>query len=402
VSPPAGPPPADLPSTIGRYRIRSRVSSDPRDDVYVAFDPLIERPVAIKVYRLRTTEPAAVERAKQAFFNEMRRTGALIHPNIVTLFDAGELPGALFTASELVEGASLADRLDATAALDLPMRVSMIMQIVEALEYARQHGAPHLGLKPVHVHIATDFTIKIGGFGVAAVLDAIAAASEDGLRWVSRYTAPERASGQPGDARADVYSLAQIALEVLAGRGATSGDPNAGWSAERLPLLPPALADQGVSAERWASVFARALAPDPARRYDSTLMLKFELVLLLGVDETDAQASWDMARALGQLAPLAPTPEPEDDSVATMLAEARARLAAAPRTLGLPADEPDTGVETVLGPSGEGTASTVTPQPAPAEAETMLTPQPWRRQAAGSDEPTKRTSGPSGDTTKGG
>ena len=376
----------DIPQTIGRYRIQAHVSSDAKDAVYAGFDPLIERPVAIKVFRFRTDDPAAIAQVKQTFYAEMQRIGALIHPNIVTLYDAGELPGALFIASEFVEGPSLAERLEASSTLDLAMRVSMLAQMIDALDYARALGTAHLTLKPGSVYIGPDYTLKVSGFGVAAVLDALAEASDETVAEPSCYTAPERAQGYTGDARSDVYSLAQVALDVLAGSDDATRT-GGGWTAATLPALPAYLVEHGVSADRWRAVFQRALAVDPAQRYDTVLTLKFELILLLGIAESDAHHSWETARALGQLSALGGEPAAaKDDSVATMLAQVHRRLPSS----GLPAfggDEPDTGA-TVLAQSGDHIVSPFDGA-LPEDGETMLTPRPWRREVSASDDDTR-------------
>jgi len=261
----------------------------------------------------------------------------------------------------------------------------MLVQMVDALDYARGLGTVHLTLKPASIYIGPDYTLKVSGFGVAAVLDALAAASDETVGEPSRYSSPERARGETGDARSDVYSLAQVALDVLAG-----GDPanhTGGWTAESLPALPPYLVEHGVSADRWHAVFQRALAADPAQRYDTVLTLKFELILLLGIAESDAHHSWETARALGQLSVLGGEPAAaKDDSVATMLAQIHRRLS----STGLPAfggDEPDTGA-TVLAHSGDQLTSPFG-GPLPEDVETMLTPQPWPTQVASSDEDTR-------------
>jgi len=144
--------PAPVPETIGRYRILERVARDWMDDVYRAFDPMLERPVVVKTFKLPAEDavPTSHGAIKRSFYEEMRRTGALLHPGIATLFDAGELPGGLFMASELVEGPTLAE-LCASANLDLPLRLSLLAQVVDALEYARGQGVAHLNLTPTHV-----------------------------------------------------------------------------------------------------------------------------------------------------------------------------------------------------------------------------------------------------------
>jgi serine/threonine-protein kinase len=370
---------SELPTSIGRYRIRTRLAGDEIDEVYTGFDPMIERPVALRVFRLRLPDNAAQARVTAIFYQEMQRIGVLIHPNIVTLYDAGEFPGALFIASELIEGDLLAEHLGSPA-VDAPIRMSMLVQIVEALEYGRGAGVSHLNLKPTSVRISPDYTLKIAGFGVATVLDALAA--ETGTRPpVSRYLAPERAAGEPGDARSDVYALAQIALDVL---GADTTTPPA---ADRVPPIPPILADRQIDPARWTSVFARALAVNPADRYDSALTLKFELVLLLGIDESDAQMSWETARAMGQLG--SPAAPPDDADMATMMADARMRMARPPGDYVPVHLDPDTGTtgaphasETMMAPSGDHIVSPFAGDDMIAhEGETMLTPQPFKRTA---------------------
>jgi serine/threonine-protein kinase len=331
--------------------------------VYAAFDPMIERPVAIKVFRLAVNDPAAEAAVKDTFYREMQRIGVLIHPNIVTLYDAGELPGALFLASEFVDGASLADRLTESAAVDLPMRVAMLVQIVDALEYARAQGVAHLNLKPAAIYIASDGTLKLGGFGVAPVLDAIAAASGPAPS-TSLYTAPERLRGGSGDVRSDVYALARIALDVLAA-SASRGD-------QGVPDLPPALADRGIDAARWRAVFTRALAANPAERYDSPLTLKFELVLLLGIDEADAHHSWETARSLGHLARLAgDSSSPRGEDAQTVLADPRLyRTGVAGAPAPPPDEDVDTGQMTVLAPSSDAPTTSGVRPATDTEAET--------------------------------
>ena len=369
------------------------MSSDAKDEVYAAFDPLIERPVAIKAFRLPLDNAPDSTRIKQIFYAEMQRVGALIHPNIVTLYDAGEYPGALFIASEFVDGASLAERLDASAMLELPMRVSMLMQLIDALEYAHDAATPHLSLKPRNVYIGSDYTLKLGGFGVATVLDALAPINPQSASPITRYTAPERLRGERGDARADVYSLAQLALDLLVGPQFAPADP--GWTAESVPPPPAALADAGVDGDRWTSVFRRALADDPDRRYTRALTFKFELVLLLGISENDAVISWETARARGELAALiGRNPDaPREDLMATMLAQARTRLSALDVSV---ADDPDTGAHnrTMLSPSGEHVLGPLGTLASPSDTtETMRTPEPFRKDVAASEEETRPPKG---------
>ncbi len=173
-----------------------------------------------------------------------------MHHGITQLFDAGELPDALFMATEYVDGATLAESLDKGLDWDLPARASVVMQMLDAIDYACQLGVPHLNLKPTNVVLGPAHAVKVGGFGVGAFLSKLGTASSRPMIVSSRYAAPERLRGEPGDQRTDVYSAAQIARDVFIGR-----DPAA--------AIPEALLADGISAEAMLAVFARALSANP-------------------------------------------------------------------------------------------------------------------------------------------
>lgn len=282
---------ADGPALVGRYRISDHLASDAIDDVYKGFDPLIERPVVVRVFRLRLSDPAAETVIKRTFYEAMQSAGALVHHGIATLYDAGEISGGLFMAVEFLEATALSSLLAGGLDRDIPLRVSLLAQMVDALEYARDLGLPHLHLRPSGVLVGADYTLKLGGFGVARVVDALTAASGGSAVASSRYVAPERARGEPGDHRSDVYSLALIALDLLA-------EPSA------------ELAALGVNPRRWAAVFDRALSPDPADRFETPGEFEIELLLTLGAGVAEARTARDAADANIFLLPPASTPGP--------------------------------------------------------------------------------------------
>lgn len=329
-----------MPPVIGRYQILARLAQDWVDEVYRGYDPMIQRPVAVKVFRLKLDDPAAAIAIKQGFYGEMQRTGGLTHHGIAALFDAGEIAGGIFMATEYVEGTSLAQLFTDGLPADLVMRVSLVSQIADALDYAHQAGVLHLNLKPTTVLVGSDYTVKVSAFGVASVLNALAAATNLTLP-ASRYVAPERASGGAGDARSDVYSLACLARDVLA-EPADRTDAGGG-----VPSLPPSLAERGVDADRWRDVFARGLAADPAARHETPGAFKMELLLAVGVGETEAQLAWDTSRATGSA-----TSESGDDSQTVL--------------------SPSSSYPPPIGLHGPSNSS----QPNPEEPETMLTPLP--------------------------
>jgi serine/threonine protein kinase len=331
-----------LPAGVGRYEIRSRLAADPLDEVYDAFDPLIERPVAVKVFPLKTADAAAAARVREVFLREMSRAGSLTHPGIVALYDAGEWPGGLFMASELLESQGLAEVLARGVDLDLPLRVSLLVQIVDALEYAHDLGVAHLNLKPSNIHVGPDYMLKVGSFGVAAVADAIV--SSTGRRPApSRHVAPERVRGEAGDFRSDAFSVAQVALDILAGPDRPM--PAEGWLTP--PALPDALAAHGVRADRWTTLFERALAADPEDRFPSVGAFNVELLMRLELSETEARLAWETSRAIGAFA------LPDSALLRTIVGTMPQSAAASPRT-------PSTSTDTTTTVTAEAEAPDLT------------------------------------------
>ena len=329
------PDPHALPSDVSRYRIQERLASDSVSDVYRAFDPMIERTVAVKVFPIGGASGDARARLTETFYGAVQRTGALTHSGIASLYDAGELPDAMFLAREFVDGGTLAEWIAATPDADLALRASLFTQIANALEYAHRLGVPHLNLKPTNVLVSGDVVVKIAGFGVAPLVDAISAASSTPVL-ASGYAAPERLSGGHGDARTDVYGLAIVARDLFT--GAISG------GASRTPEPPAAL--DAAAHSRWHDVFSRALAADPAARYHSVLLLKDEVLLMLGVGEAEALLAWETMHEAGR-----ETSRPAEESE-TILAETSAPARPPAPSAPAPADRDldNSDAETMLTP----------------------------------------------------
>jgi len=270
--------PPDLPTTIGRYRILERLSPARDGRVYKGFDPIIERHVAVKVFSFGALDAAAAGAIRQTFYGQMQRIGALTHTGITTLFDAGEAPGGAFMATEFVEGTSLSELLAADRDWSLPEQVSLVAQLADALEYAREQSVPHLHLRPSNVLLDADGTVKVRGFGIASIQDALESETTQNTAR-SEWSAPERRAGSPGDGRSDVYSLARIAQRIL-------GD---------------AVPEPPASAAALAEVFQQALAPDANDRFATAGAFKYALMLALGLDEVEVRIAWETTREAGNV-----------------------------------------------------------------------------------------------------
>ena len=283
-----------LPASIGRYRVIARLQRDAVGDVLRGFDPMIERPVVIKVFAWRVDDLEARREIAQRFYQEMQRIGVLVHSGIVPLFDAGECADGLFMASEFVEGESLAALIERGADIDTSARVSILGQIVDAIDYAAGQGVPHLNLKPSNVLVTPDGLVKVSGFGVAAVVAAIGATPPP-----SPYTAPERSQGGGADGRADVFSLARLMLRLM------SAD---GFASDAVLHTMPA-----VRPERWSALFARALSTDPASRFDSPRACFREWLFVCGHEDPAPRPAWD---AFGPVESMPAEPDSSDTETA--------------------------------------------------------------------------------------
>jgi tetratricopeptide (TPR) repeat protein len=224
-----------------RYRLLSELGQGGMGTVYLAHDTLLERDVAVKI--LSATHLGAEGRAR--LIQEARATAQLNHPNIVTIFDAGEANGVPFIVMEHIDGVSLHEQPPADAAA----AVTAARQVCAALAHAHAHGLIHRDLKPENVLLTTDGTIKLVDFGLARSLTSRLTA-EGALVGTVFYLAPEQALGRPLDGRADLYALGVMLYEWVTGRLPFSGDDALAVISQHLhaPTVPPSTYNPAVPA----------------------------------------------------------------------------------------------------------------------------------------------------------
>jgi serine/threonine protein kinase len=214
----------DAPAYLGRYRIERVLGRGAMGIVYLAFDPHIERPVALKTIRDDLLGVSGTHSSTQGlsarFLNEARAAGRLVHPNIVSVYDYGESDDTAFIAMEYVQGESLAARLARHAAagtLIEPTRaLGWFSQLLDGLEYAHEAGVIHRDIKPANLLIAQRGECKITDFGIARI-DASQLTQAGALIGTPSYMSPEQFTGDPVDARADLFSAAVVLYEIMTG-----------------------------------------------------------------------------------------------------------------------------------------------------------------------------------------
>ena len=266
---------------LGRYEILSLIGVGGMGEVYRARDTRLNRIVALK--RLTAHVAASLE-GRQRFEREALATSTLNHPHICTLHDVGEHEGTEFLVMELVEGETLAARLE-RGALPTSEALQCAAQVTDALAAAHRHGIVHRDLKPANIML-TAHGVKLLDFGLAALrpppglidggLDKVSAAGT--ILGTLQYMSPEQIQAKPVDGRSDIFAVGAVLYEMLTGRKAFDADSPAGVVAAVLDRTPRPLKDDrpGVPAAlEWA--VAQCLTKVADERWQSAADLARQL-----------------------------------------------------------------------------------------------------------------------------
>ena len=205
----------------GRYQIVDELGKGSMGIVYKAHDPQIERLVAVKVLR---QDKVTSEDFVQRFLQEAKAIGRLSHPNIVTVYDAGQDHNTIFIAMELLKGKPLSE-FSENRELRLQEIVNIGVQVAEALDYAHHQGIVHRDIKPQNIILTSAGQVKITDFGIAHIEDPNAPhhTQAGDILGTPFYMSPEQVSGQPVDGRSDLFSLGVILYELFTGKKPFTG-----------------------------------------------------------------------------------------------------------------------------------------------------------------------------------
>ncbi len=250
------------------YELLDEIGAGGFGRVYRARDLGLEREVAIKVlHPSLTADPAVTER----FQREAQLAARLRHPSIVSIYDIMGRAGLQWYTMELVPGANLAQLVQRQGPLAVEQSVRLLHQGLSALEHAHAHGLVHRDLKPENMLIEPDGRLRITDFGLALALRGEGrfggATSRSGT---PQFAAPEQLLGERVDQRTDLYSLAAVAYFALLGRAPFEGHtPESILARQTTDDVPPLHAARSDVPRDLEGVLRRALASDPAARYES-------------------------------------------------------------------------------------------------------------------------------------
>ncbi len=241
--------------------------------LYLAFDPVTEREVALKVLRVDSDD------LRERFLREARLAARLQHPNIVTIYDVGAHQDQPFIAMEFIAGETLGQLVHRRAPLALSRRLALVEQLCVGLAYAHRHGIVHRDVKPANLMISRDSgVLKVLDFGVAGRVDADPGAQGQMLMGTPNYMSPEQVVGQPSDHRSDIFSVGLVLYELLTYRQAFSGESQQSILLKVLNESPQPLAsllpglDPGLPA-----IVDRAIEKSVERRYPDLEAMRSDL-----------------------------------------------------------------------------------------------------------------------------
>jgi serine/threonine protein kinase len=250
---------------IGKYEIVGKLGQGAMGLVFKAYDPILNRHVAIKTM---SAESGADEDLRKRFQREAQSAAGLNHPNIITVFDFGEENGRAYMAMELLEGTDLKN-LIGNPVITLDEKLSVMEQICDGLAFAHEMHVVHRDLKPANIHILPNGQVKIMDFGLAR-LGSSDITKTGMVMGTPNYMSPEQVRGERVDVRSDIFSIGAVFYELLTVHKPFQADsmhavlfqvlendpePARRW----VPNLPPVLVE----------LVERALSKDPAERYQN-------------------------------------------------------------------------------------------------------------------------------------
>ena len=270
----------------GRYRLDRRIGQGGMAEVWVAIDEQLDRRVAVKWLKSNLATDAVVA---ERFRREAIAVARLNHPNIVSVHDVFEHDGRQAVVMQLVEGRSLRQVLDSQKRLGPELTIHIGASVAAALDAAHAAGFVHRDVKPGNILVTEDGRVLLTDFGIAKGLDGVDEdlTSDNVMMGTAKYLSPEQVRGHKLDGRADLYSLALVLYECLAGRVPFLGQSDADTALARLQRDPTDLAHLRPTLPiNLVNLIHRTLARNPAHRPATGGELRQEL---MSVDTTPPQ-----------------------------------------------------------------------------------------------------------------
>ena len=259
---------SEQPAKLGKYEIRGELGRGAMGIVYEAFDPMIERVVALKTIRSEGVEAQQAQELIARFQREARAAGRLNHPHIVAVYDFGEDAGTFYIAMELVRGRELRDHFEKSERFPISEIARVMGQLLDALGYAHANGVVHRDIKPANIIVMPDGRVKVTDFGIARI-ESSQYTQAGAVLGTPSYMSPEQFMGQTVDGRSDLFSAGVVLYQFLTGeRPFTGAATTIMHKVLKEDPLPPS--ELNVQVPRpFDGVIRKAMAKRPEERFQS-------------------------------------------------------------------------------------------------------------------------------------
>lgn len=305
------------PERLGKYQVTGVLGEGAMGVVYKGFDPGIQRAVALKTVRRQLLEnndhgPGMLAR----FRNEAQAAGRLAHPGIVAVYDYGDEGDVAYIAMEYVEGNTLERYIAQQVQFSDSDIVSVVVQLLDALEHAHTQGVWHRDIKPSNILMTREGRLKIADFGIARI-ESARLTLVNSVIGTPTYMAPEQFRGLEIDRRVDIYATGVLLYRLLVGKPPFTGSTESlsYRVVHEAPVLPSAVLGYERGAQ-YDPVLAIALSKDPAHRYPTAQAFKLALISVIDIPVA-ATVSDETVIAVSPRGPTPSTgPGSMDDAVA--------------------------------------------------------------------------------------
>jgi len=261
------------PERLGKYTITDELGKGAMGVVYKGFDPDIRRTVALKTIRKEMVDDDQAAMLLARFRNEAQAAGRLSHPGIVSVYEWGEEGGIVFLAMEYVEGKSLREYFNRGMPFEGRDAISVMVQLLDALDYAHEQGVYHRDIKPANIIVMNEGRLKgklkIADFGIARI-DSSNLTQTGAVMGTPGYMAPEQYSGNLVDWRADIFSAGVVMYQLLTGVRPFIGNPDViAYKICHEQPAPPSEVNPGSSPAEFDAVTMKALSKSPEDRHQT-------------------------------------------------------------------------------------------------------------------------------------
>ena len=249
-----------------RYEVIRSIGEGGMANVYLGYDTILDRNVAIKVLRGDLSND---EKFVRRFQREALSASSLAHPNIVEMYDVGEDDGLYYIVMEYIDGITLKQLLKKRGSLTLSEAIDIMLQLTDGMAHAHDSYIIHRDLKPQNIMIKDDGQIKITDFGIAMALNSTQLTQTNSVMGSVHYLPPEQASGKGATIKSDIYSMGIIFYELLTGKLPFKGDNAVEIALKQMRNPLPSVKDDNPEIpQSIENIIMRATAKNPKNRYE--------------------------------------------------------------------------------------------------------------------------------------